>query len=866
MLETIHSENKRFDELDNENEDEPNIFHDAFHSPNIESTSLFRSNVVVPSQTPNLKASTTASATATATKAMSMSIETSTIDNHNSLNPFLVPSLITKFGESFRLARSTIDLSPNSDFSKQSHKSVIEFHTSTQSNKTVSSHKSNEDVKDRNSMHRIQDSVHENNFMKSKSMQQKIQKIFNSDKYNPFSSIQYAVDKPMRSLVSRFNIKQLIFPLLFMLMLGGCLVIYQTQAIASSNQTSMDTVEKVCAQLNQLIQVELDVSGMITAGISAFSPQSENTVQESIFDFNTASSYFASSIRDVRINVLLPYGKIKSIFPYTPDLKYVIDFNVFSESTNEVYDCIRNGNQFQFMMGWQEPSNESIYVQTTMLPLYVNLNTSLPEDADIPIEYSQCIEQSRCIIYNSTLPIILCNDAHHCIIFKGDIKLWGFVGVIIPFTKEFIYNITKPASDNGIKFAIFGKAMDNTYNNIYSNIDEIKDANSYNCFTGLHNDLLFVLRNQKSFGFGYVPIITLQAVYTVVIPILIYILIREKNRFYCFLEEFIPSHLIKHVMRGKVIREHHEGVSILFSDIVGYTNMSSELDPNLMINLLNELFKAYDNLVDRHGVHKTDIIGDAFMCMTGCPNKDHPVKSARRIAHFAFDMLEATKEVSQLVGQNIQIRVGCNSGDVFGCIMGNKVPHYYPFGDAVNIASRMESNSEPGRICLSEETAKLIDGLHEFRLVARDPIFVKGKGLMKTYFLEMNHDSNKPARSITATATATATATTSMSQENSSRAYVYPERRFIDKFSLSAQTPKTVRESNQSIEFSTRNPSRLCKAQSAQFIPIPIHLNSPIEKAEKVTNLTNDLFMHGSRTDRSKQIFSKFSNRIFEKK
>lgn len=192
------------------------------------------------------------------------------------------------------------------------------------------------------------------------------------------------------------------------------------------------------------------------------------------------------------------------------------------------------------------------------------------------------------------------------------------------------------------------------------------------------------------------------------------------------------------------IAEYFEDASVLFADLVGFTPLSSQLSPVQMVELLNEIFTHFDAMVDRYGVEKIRTIGDNYMVAAGVPRlqPDH----AQRLAHLALDMrryLEenwspaALKENSQahkITNLPVRFRIGINSGPVIGGVIGKRKFVYDVWGDAVNIASRMESHGLPGKIQISQETQRRLCG--EFHCQRRGTIMVKGKGEMETWFLE----------------------------------------------------------------------------------------------------------------------------------
>ncbi|KAG2486489.1 hypothetical protein HYH03_014792 [Edaphochlamys debaryana] len=186
---------------------------------------------------------------------------------------------------------------------------------------------------------------------------------------------------------------------------------------------------------------------------------------------------------------------------------------------------------------------------------------------------------------------------------------------------------------------------------------------------------------------------------------------REKHDM--LLHAMLPRKVIRRLQRGEqtVVEEFLEPVTILFSDIVSYTEVASQLTPLQVVRLLNELYTCFDALCDVHGVYKVETIGDAFMCVAGCPTRENPVDAAVRMAGMAKDMVAMVESFRTRVGDEemqVKIRVGLHSGPVVAGVIGQRMPRYCLFGDTVNTASRMETNSAPMCIHMSAATASLL--------------------------------------------------------------------------------------------------------------------------------------------------------------
>ncbi|WP_419914152.1 adenylate/guanylate cyclase domain-containing protein [Hoeflea sp.] len=181
-----------------------------------------------------------------------------------------------------------------------------------------------------------------------------------------------------------------------------------------------------------------------------------------------------------------------------------------------------------------------------------------------------------------------------------------------------------------------------------------------------------------------------------------------------------------------MIADDRDRVAILFADIVGFTNMSGRLQPAELVALLNQVFNAIDELVAAYGVEKIKTIGDAYMVVAGLPDPiEYPEE---KLARLALDMQDA---VSQFrwpgTGQPLRVRIGLNAGKVVAGVIGNRKFAYDLWGDAVNVAARMEATGEPGRIQVTDDFRAALEDRFVFE--PRGEIDIKGKGKVATSFL-----------------------------------------------------------------------------------------------------------------------------------
>ena len=180
------------------------------------------------------------------------------------------------------------------------------------------------------------------------------------------------------------------------------------------------------------------------------------------------------------------------------------------------------------------------------------------------------------------------------------------------------------------------------------------------------------------------------------------------------------------------IADHFDSASILFADVVDFTPLSAHLAPAEVVDLLDRLFTEFDELVDRYGLEKIKTIGDAYMVVAGVPRSrpDH----AHVLARMALDMRDCAGCYLRPDGRgNLQLRIGINSGPVVAGVIGRRRFLYDLWGDAVNMASRMETHGAAGRIQITRTTWELIRD--SFVCEARGTVPVKGKGDVETWYL-----------------------------------------------------------------------------------------------------------------------------------
>jgi adenylate cyclase len=239
---------------------------------------------------------------------------------------------------------------------------------------------------------------------------------------------------------------------------------------------------------------------------------------------------------------------------------------------------------------------------------------------------------------------------------------------------------------------------------------------------------------------------------------------REHEKQLAVLHSTLPKHVAERVARGEVVNDHFENAAVIFLDIVGFTDISSSMSSQEVIELLDDVFTQCDAICAKHGVTKIKTIGDSYMCVS--------FDSVVTVALAAMEMMKIESKIKDQESNPsmLQYRIGIHCGPVTAGVIGKERMQYDVWGDTVNVASRMESSGEPGRVHVSEAFASNLKSnqesrvknpiseshevshevshavSHEVPLVTRHSslvtqlrgsIDIKGKGVMNTYWLEM---------------------------------------------------------------------------------------------------------------------------------
>lgn len=206
----------------------------------------------------------------------------------------------------------------------------------------------------------------------------------------------------------------------------------------------------------------------------------------------------------------------------------------------------------------------------------------------------------------------------------------------------------------------------------------------------------------------------------------------EQNRSDKLLLNILPFAIAERLKQNDMrIADHYESVTVMFADLVNFTQISEKMQPIQLVDLLSQVFSRFDTLAEKYEVEKIKTIGDAYMVISGAPVPcvDH----ARRIIQMAIEMHAVLKDVAVKTGIDLNMRIGINTGPVVAGVIGNSKFSYDLWGDTVNVASRMEETCPQNEIQITETTQKILQDLYSFE--KRPHVEIKGKGIIDTYIL-----------------------------------------------------------------------------------------------------------------------------------
>ncbi len=358
--------------------------------------------------------------------------------------------------------------------------------------------------------------------------------------------------------------------------------------------------------------------------------------------------------------------------------------------------------------------------------LYIKLaqqQTALPVNAIIPSTKKECIELAKT---NMQKAIAIGNET-------GELSAWTDYLRVYADALEADGNF-KEALLNFKKFHTLNDSLHSTDTKIkIENITTVREMDLKD--KQIEIDKLAVEKKKDREWFLLVALIGLMVIALTIFrnyskqKVLNSELKKEKQKSDDLLLNILPAEIAEELKsKGSSEAKHYENVSVLFTDFVNFSGISETMSAQELVTEINVCFKRFDEIMDSHKLEKIKTIGDAYLAVCGLPHQfeDH----AERVVNAALDI----KDFILKRNSKFEIRIGIHSGPVVAGIVGIKKYAYDIWGDTVNTANRMESNSEPGKINISESTYELIKS--KFKCQYRGAVSVKNKGEMNMYFVD----------------------------------------------------------------------------------------------------------------------------------
>ncbi|XP_033123771.1 guanylate cyclase 32E-like isoform X2 [Anneissia japonica] len=327
-------------------------------------------------------------------------------------------------------------------------------------------------------------------------------------------------------------------------------------------------------------------------------------------------------------------------------------------------------------------------------------------------------------------------------------------------------------------------------------------------------------------------------------------LVDEKKKTENLLHQMLPRPVANQLKRGyNVIPEAFDCVTVFFSDIVGFTSLSSESSPMQIVDMLNDLYTSFDEIIGFYDVYKVETIGDAYMLVSGLPlyNGD---RHASEIASTSLHLLNAVNEfkIPHRPNETLKLRIGIHSGPVVAGVVGRTMPRYCLFGDTVNTASRMESNGMPLKIHCSLETKNILERIGGYGFSERGFVSMKGKGDVQTYWLVSQEPSlmrteKPPKREEDGVSLLPVTTLTQLRKKSSSVDV-------LDKELVAKLAKHQVSSEDATVRFHTSNRLKIAINKRA-YVRTPLTVNSskPLDNPSKVSTLKNKESLPGKMID-----------------
>jgi histidine kinase len=214
----------------------------------------------------------------------------------------------------------------------------------------------------------------------------------------------------------------------------------------------------------------------------------------------------------------------------------------------------------------------------------------------------------------------------------------------------------------------------------------------------------------------------------------------EKDRADHLLKNILPVEIAEELkIKGKATSKYHEQVTVMFTDFIGFTKTSEKMHPDVLVKMLDYYFRAFDRITKKYGLEKIKTIGDAYLCVAGLPL--FQPKHALLALQAAFEIMDFVNNEASKQEFGLEVRIGLHSGPVVAGVVGEEKFAFDIWGDTVNTASRMESNSQAGKVNITKETMDLVSDSKKYTFTYRGKIKAKNKGEIDMFFVNENQNT-----------------------------------------------------------------------------------------------------------------------------
>ncbi|KAL7509496.1 hypothetical protein ACHAXN_006656 [Cyclotella atomus] len=348
------------------------------------------------------------------------------------------------------------------------------------------------------------------------------------------------------------------------------------------------------------------------------------------------------------------------------------------------------------------------------------------------------------------LPINMEEGNHSMVVSGVDYPCWGFAVVLVDWTRlKKESNIYEEFASKGMQFKLTRTDIKDGEPVVVtiaesSGASALENENVTLALDAGDNGWVITVGYDEGFAPNYkvwaYPIIICSSF---LVSLLMMLVLVSKKQHEQILGRLLPTRAIQKMRRNEQVVERYKMVSIFFSDIVGYTKLSSEMSPTEVMKMLNDLYTKFDELAAKHKVYKLETIGDAYIAIGGAPQICPGPEAAERVALFALDAIKIAENYRTDDGAQVYIRAGIASGPVVAGVVGTSLPKYTVFGDTVNFAARMEQTSVKMRLQISPSTQRMLLDAPKYDFQYEDRydddgelgVELKGKGRQYTYWV-----------------------------------------------------------------------------------------------------------------------------------